>query len=128
MTEKTKPTDKEVQRLIKRIFSLMDPDKNNVSANMMAYALAFNLERLRQILIHVRMSEKEQLLKYALHSFDRAVEHAKKDAMDYVMQSQEIHDNIRDCLEEQEQKIDEIRELIHSDEFNSAKKVKKHKQ
>ena len=47
MKVKTKPTDKEVQQLIKRIFSLMDPDKNNVSANMMGYALAFNLERLR---------------------------------------------------------------------------------
>ena len=94
----------------------------------MGYSLAFNLERLRQILIHVRMSEKEQLLKYSLHSFDMAVEQAKKDAMDYVMQSQEIHDNIRDCLQEEEQKTDEITELFHSDEFKSAKRVKKHKQ
>jgi hypothetical protein len=95
MTVKTKPTDKEVQQLIKRIFSLMDPDKNNVSANMMGYALAFNLERLRQILINVRMSEKEQQLKPALHNFDKAIEQGKKDAMDYVMQSQEIQNEIQ---------------------------------
>jgi hypothetical protein len=95
MTLKTKPTDKEVQQLIKRVFSLMDLEKNNVSANMMGYALAFNLERLRQILINVRMSEKGQLLKPALYKFNIAIEQDKKDAMDYVMQSQEMHDEIQ---------------------------------
>ena len=68
----------------------MDPDKNNVSVNMMGYALAFNLERLRQILINVRMIEKGRLLKPVLHNFDKAGEHGKKDAMDYVMQSREL--------------------------------------
>ena len=41
------------------------------------------------------MSEKEQLLKPALHNFEKAIEQGKKDAMDYVMQSQEIHNEIQ---------------------------------